>query len=81
MTKERLLKLAKEGILEEIRKWDSRAKRFRNKAFEVREGIDSKISKTEDELLALAEKYEAKKKEAEKEFDIIDSLVFGLDFE
>lgn len=80
MTKERLLKLAKEGIVAQIERADSRARRFRNKAYEIEEGL-IESHKTPSHYLELAEKWTAKKWELEKEYDEVESMLFGLDFE
>ena len=75
MEKRRMLELAKRGVLAEIEKWDNRSRRALRKSIEAGQGIGNH-PKTEAEYMEYHKKYEAKKEALEKEFEIIDRLLF-----
>lgn len=80
MNKERILKLAKIGVLAEIEKADAKIRKGRNILDDRGLGIETKVDKSNEEVIEVIEKYTKIKAELDKEFDKINSLIFDLDF-
>lgn len=80
MKKERILKLAKLGVLAEIEKADAKIRKGRKILDDRGLGIVTKVEKSNEEVIEVIEKYTKIKAELDKEFDKINSLIVDLDF-